>query len=211
MNSLTRKQRERHQRQTAILDVAERLFHQVGYDKTTIDDIAHAAEFAKGTIYLYFSSKEDIITGLIDRGLEQLVTKFAKINQTDSTGLQAYEQMGDTFVSFFQKHPSYPKIFALYHSIHAEKVVVEIFQHKKKLVEEMATAIARGTVDGSIKPDIEPTKTALLTAMTAASFVHPQIKHVPPAYEICAVSPSELLQYLFSLLASAIAAEPSRS
>ncbi len=209
MNTLTRKQRERHQRQTAILDVAERLFHRIGYDKTTIEDIAHEAEFAKGTIYLYFSSKEDIISGLIDRGLEQLVSKFQKINQTEATGLEAYRQMGDTFVSFFQKHPSYPKIFALFHSIDAQSVAPEIFEHKKTLVEEMARAIARGIDDGSIRSDVEPAKTALLTAMTAASFVHQQIKHVPPAYEVCTVSPSELLQYLFSLLSQAIEAKAS--
>jgi AcrR family transcriptional regulator len=44
-----------------ILEAARSRFLHYGYKKTTIDDIAAAAGVGKGTVYLYFSSKEDIL------------------------------------------------------------------------------------------------------------------------------------------------------
>ncbi len=50
-----------------ILAVAHGLFDRYGYEKTTLDDIAKAAEIGKGTLYLEFDSKEDIMMGCIER------------------------------------------------------------------------------------------------------------------------------------------------
>lgn len=44
----------------AILDAATRLFERFGYKKTTVEDIAQEANIGKGTVYLRFSSKEEI-------------------------------------------------------------------------------------------------------------------------------------------------------
>lgn len=44
----------------AILDAADRLFEQFGYRKTTVEEIALEAKIGKGSVYLHFSSKEDL-------------------------------------------------------------------------------------------------------------------------------------------------------
>jgi AcrR family transcriptional regulator len=63
---LTRKEKERSFRRDAIMDAAVGFFAKKGYRDTTLDEIAVAAEFGKGTIYNYFKSKEDIYTYIID-------------------------------------------------------------------------------------------------------------------------------------------------
>lgn len=50
-----------------IVDVAQRLFAKYGFKKTTIDEIAHSAHIAKGSIYYYFGSKEDIFRAVLDK------------------------------------------------------------------------------------------------------------------------------------------------
>jgi len=50
-----------------LLDAAERLFIQKGSAVTTVDDITRAAGVAKGTFYLYFHSKEDLLAALRER------------------------------------------------------------------------------------------------------------------------------------------------
>jgi AcrR family transcriptional regulator len=57
-------------RRAAILDAALKLFSQYGYRRTSIDDIAHEAEIAKGTVYLSFKSKEEIFRALCERLVE---------------------------------------------------------------------------------------------------------------------------------------------
>jgi AcrR family transcriptional regulator len=64
MTTITRKQREIHQREVQILDVARRILNTDGYIRLNMDRIAEEIEYAKGTVYQHFSSKEDIIVAL---------------------------------------------------------------------------------------------------------------------------------------------------
>jgi AcrR family transcriptional regulator len=59
-----------------ILAVAGPLFARFGLRKTTIDDIAQAAGLGKGTIYLYFTSKEEIFQSVARDCCEQLMTRL---------------------------------------------------------------------------------------------------------------------------------------
>lgn len=54
-------------RREELLDAAQRLFLDKGIGATSIDDIASAAEVAKGTFYLYFPSKEALLHALQER------------------------------------------------------------------------------------------------------------------------------------------------
>jgi mycofactocin system transcriptional regulator len=52
--------------------VAFRLFADQGFDETTVDDIAAAAGIGRRTFFRYFSSKNDVVWGEFDAGLERL-------------------------------------------------------------------------------------------------------------------------------------------
>lgn len=63
--------REKHK---AILAAALTLFGHYGYRRTSIDDIAQEAGIAKGTVYLYFKSKEEIFRALSQQLLDQVLS-----------------------------------------------------------------------------------------------------------------------------------------
>jgi TetR/AcrR family transcriptional regulator, repressor of fatR-cypB operon len=69
--AITRKEREKQARQQDILKAARELFIKKGYHETTLEEIARHAEFGKGTIYNYFSSKEELFFGIIDRMFDE--------------------------------------------------------------------------------------------------------------------------------------------
>jgi AcrR family transcriptional regulator len=56
----------------AILDATDRLLTRYGYKKMTIDDLAQEVGIGKGSVYLHFSSKEEIALSHIDRIIERL-------------------------------------------------------------------------------------------------------------------------------------------
>ncbi len=56
----SRKERERQQHRQEILAVAQRLFAEKGFHNVSVQEIATAAEFAIGTLYTFFPSKEDL-------------------------------------------------------------------------------------------------------------------------------------------------------
>ena len=61
----TRKEREREFKKSEILDAAIHIFAKKGFKATTLDEIAEKSEFGKGTIYNYFSNKEEIYREII--------------------------------------------------------------------------------------------------------------------------------------------------
>jgi AcrR family transcriptional regulator len=54
-----------------IIRAAMESFAQTGYDKTKMDDIAKRLDLSKGTLYLYFKSKEDLFLGICERSMEE--------------------------------------------------------------------------------------------------------------------------------------------
>ena len=54
-------------RRNQILDAATKVFAEKGFHRATIKNIAHVAGIADGTIYTYFSSKTDVLLGILNR------------------------------------------------------------------------------------------------------------------------------------------------
>ena len=52
-----------------ILAAARKVFAVRGFNEATVDEIAAAAGIAKGTVYLYFSSKKDIYLAALKQGI----------------------------------------------------------------------------------------------------------------------------------------------
>jgi AcrR family transcriptional regulator len=62
-----------------ILDAADRLLARYGFKKMTMDDLAREVGIGKGTIYLHFRSKEEIVLSHVDRIVERLLSKLRAI------------------------------------------------------------------------------------------------------------------------------------
>lgn len=104
-----REQNKRKNRQ-AILDAAQQLFIQRGFQDTRIDDLARAAGIGKGTIYTYFASKEAILLALIANMRIRIHQQFADLNDTEAP---VAEQLLNLFMcqfSFVEENPELARI-----------------------------------------------------------------------------------------------------
>jgi AcrR family transcriptional regulator len=66
---------------SAILDATDRLLATRGYKKMTIDDLAAEVGIGKGSVYLHFSSKEEIALSHIDAIIERMKSRLHEISQ----------------------------------------------------------------------------------------------------------------------------------
>jgi AcrR family transcriptional regulator len=62
-----------------ILDAVDVLLAKFGYKKMTMDDVARQAGIGKGTIYLHFPGKEELILSHIDRIADRIVAKLREM------------------------------------------------------------------------------------------------------------------------------------
>src|ERR1039457_3775589 len=77
----SRREREKLRRAQDILSAAERIFAIHGFDAATMEQIAQEAEYATGTIYLYFKDKHALYAALIASKLSAMVDQVEKAVQ----------------------------------------------------------------------------------------------------------------------------------
>jgi AcrR family transcriptional regulator len=100
MNVLKRRQALGPQTRDIILDATERLLARFGYKKTTMDDLAREAGIGKGSIYLYFPSKEEVVLSSIERIVARLLDCLRDIARGPGPAPERLRQMLLTRVLF---------------------------------------------------------------------------------------------------------------
>ena len=77
----------------AILDATDRLLARYGYRKMTVEDIASEARIGKGTIYLHFSSKEEVVLSHVDRIVDRLKDRLREIGSSNAPAADRLREM----------------------------------------------------------------------------------------------------------------------
>lgn len=78
--------RNTYQRAERILDAAAGLIARLGYDKTTVSDIAAEAGVAKGAVYLHWASKEELFDALVVHEMQKLMNDLLSRVECDPQG-----------------------------------------------------------------------------------------------------------------------------
>jgi len=81
-------------KESKILDAAERIFAEAGFDGAKVSDIARAASVAEGTVYLYYKNKQDLLAGVVVRFWTQLTLGAEAAVEPDATTQEQLEQLG---------------------------------------------------------------------------------------------------------------------
>ena len=76
-----------------ILDAADRLLARYGYKKMTMDDLAQEVGIGKGTIYLHFSTKEEIALARVDRIVQRLNERLREIAHSSESSADRLRRM----------------------------------------------------------------------------------------------------------------------
>jgi AcrR family transcriptional regulator len=98
------------QRIASILDAAEVVFARMGYEEATTNHIAAQAEISPGSLYQFFSNKEEIAQALASRYTEELQLAYDTIFSVEATALPLplwLDQIFDTLFAFHLSHPAF--------------------------------------------------------------------------------------------------------
>lgn len=160
MSTRARREREKEERRRSILRAAREVFFEDGFHRATVDKVAQRAEVSKGTVYLYFESKETILAHLILEGLRQLVGELERAYAANES-LSAEERLrrlGQAYFRFFQQEPVYYRfMMAMDRGRFQETVSPEIYRQVQQASMEglnwVVRAVEQGMADGEFDCD----------------------------------------------------------
>ena len=153
-----RKEREKEQRRKDIIDAAEKVFFEKGLNNSTMDEVAKEAELSKGTLYLYFKSKEEIHFEIKRRAFNILKKMFQKSISENRNGFENCMEIGKAYVDFVNRHRHYYK--AIIHFESNDCAVCEFQDKFENFFKEdnplilFVQIINQGIEDNTIRDDI---------------------------------------------------------
>jgi len=101
---------EKAARRNDIIEAARSLYLQDTRRLPSVARIAEQAGLAKGTVYTYFTAKEEIFVALL---ADSLAALFARLTQVLSTGQPTFEKLIDEFVAYLDMHPEVLRLDAM--------------------------------------------------------------------------------------------------
>lgn len=143
-----------------IFNAAKVTFAEKGFEKATMEEIAKRAEFAKGTIYLYFKNKDDLFISLIENHLAKSVAIINKVVETKKTPVEKVEALVFQTLSFLNENKEFIRIFSPEHGEFMNKMQNKTLRNRilSKLqgqIELVAQVIKEG-IDANVFKDINP-------------------------------------------------------
>ena len=150
-----RKKREKEQRKTQIIEAAENLFYLKGYSATTMQEIADMAELSKGTLYLYFKNKEELLLEVGNKAAESMQSIAEEALKGKETGRERFEALIWANITWYKKHPEQFNLFsdAMQHLrpyIDDPENLKKVVEHDEKYAQMAITAVEQGLEDRSI-------------------------------------------------------------
>lgn len=153
--------------QTTIANAADRLFQENGIDRTTMDDIAKAADYSKATIYVYFKSKDEIYNFIILKAFDMLRDVIETALKAENDTLKQYSALCSGVAEFSEKHPFYynclMKTIAIdEESRKASPILEDIYQAGEDINYKIGMFLESGVKQGYFRPEANTLQTVLL-------------------------------------------------
>lgn len=173
MENMTRRERERQVREDEIIEAAEKIFCEKGFDEASMDEIAVAAQFTRRTLYKYFANKEDLYFAAALKGFKLLSSYFEKEIMKEKTGYMKIYRSSVGYYNFYKDHPEKLRLMNYIGHVRMKSKDVstknkDLLGYNYQLFKSIAEIIEEGIADGSIRPDLDAQKASfsLCFAMT---------------------------------------------
>jgi AcrR family transcriptional regulator len=154
-----RRQEEKDRRRAEIVDAAENLYRDLGWDAVTMDSVAKKARLSRALVYVYFKDKSELLLAITERAMEVLRTRFEEASSRTRMGIDQIEAIGRAYMAFGLEFPHYFDACSRLEqraTDAAEKGSAEavVLQMGRRVHDVVVASLEAGQRDGSIRLDI---------------------------------------------------------
>jgi AcrR family transcriptional regulator len=208
-----RRVEEKERRRAEIVDAAEQLYADKGWDSVTMEQVAKRARLSRALLYVYFRDRDELQFAIGERALSVLTARFQEAASRHARGLDQVEAIGRAYMAYAHEFPHYFDVCARFqaHSVDPNAGSNEgaCALAGDQAIGVVVAAIRTGIGDGSIRADIgDP----VMYAVTLWAFTHGVIQLAMAKGSDLArfgIATPTLSEYALSLLRSLGAAGPT--
>lgn len=199
-----RRQEEKDRRRGEIVDAAEDLYRELGWDAVTMDSVARRARLSRALVYVYFKDKTDLHFAIAVRAMQLLRQRFIEASERMRSGAEKIRAIGRAYIAYAQEFPHYFDACARLEShtpeaSEADSLEQLCFSAGRAIHEVVVAALRAGQQDGTIRSDLGDLE---VTARVLWGFQHGLIQIAMTKGEVLAqsgISVPQLTQQAISL------------
>lgn len=164
-----------------ILQSARELFANNCFEAVTVDDIAHEAGFSKATLYVFFSSKEEILFNVLRNGLENFIIHMQEIINNSPDSIAALDSIMSQYYLGFREYAGMTLAFIRRKEGEAVKPEwsEEITRLAHRKTDLIANVLARGMQE-NLLPEQDPINLARILDAMIKGISHPNVTRDAP-------------------------------
>jgi len=187
LNSVPRKVRDKLLRRADILNAATRVFAEKGYHQATMLDIAKQAEYAVGTLYLYFKDKQALYFALTEEKIDDLIRQIKDKIKNAQGSLEKIRVLVEEELVYFEENKDFFRIYFSEGGVGnwaiKDKPSLAIVEKSMRFIGYTSGIISQAQEEGVIQKDLDPQKTANLLRGMIKSLIIPWLRDGRPGGE----------------------------
>ena len=195
-----------------ILEAAQELFGEVGFEAARMEEIARRAEVSKGTLYNFFDSKEDLLICAVEQAMQdgvRTVTRAVGV-APDTPGSELRARLRSLFVEVLPLVTGGPNVLyqqvwslAARDPVARERVFAHLREFYRAREAQFEATIREGAARGELRDDVDPGEVGQLLLAIFDGLVR------RASFDEKRVGPERALDTLLALLDSGLSARPA--
>lgn len=154
-----RRQEEKDRRRGEIVDAAENLYQELGWDAVTMDSVAKRCRLSRALVYVYFKDKTDLHFAIAIRAMQMLRQRFTEASERARTGADKIRAIGRAYIAYGQEFPHYFNACARLESLtpgtsETGSLEQQCFETGRAIHDIVVSVLRTGQQDGTIRADL---------------------------------------------------------
>lgn len=175
---------EKAARTRAIIDIAEGIFIQKGFEQTSMDELAMATGLTKRTLYKYFRSKVDLYFAVTLKNTQIMMAVMESAEQIPGTGMEKLKSVVKAYQSFAKEKPQAFRLLNYSQfvvSTEDSPNYMEVSNLGRNMFMRFNELVKTGKKDGSISNNFDETKGIFALFFMVTGFFF-RITEIGPGY-----------------------------
>lgn len=145
---------KREQRMQSIIETAARLFAREGFADCEMERVASELGVAKGTLYLYFKSKEELFLACVDFGMRELQAAVQRGAEGKTDPFERISEAIRAYLLFFEQHPEQVELLIQERAYFRDRQQPTYFTHRDASRARWRPVWKQIIEDGRIRSDL---------------------------------------------------------